>query len=93
MTHDVEIIDFKQLSDGQVAVLTRCCGDDSSRSWHTMASSVVLDDAARAASIGEHVRHVATLHETTTQALAKLPKIVGSKVSVSLPTGTNATTA
>jgi hypothetical protein len=70
LIHQVEFIDFKQLTDGQVAVLAQCCGENSTLSWHTMASTVAANDGAREASINEHVKHVANLHESTQQALA-----------------------
>lgn len=85
--HNVQITEFRQLADGLVAVAAVCCGQESTKSYHTMASSIVLDDAAYQASVGAHLQRVADLHETTQQALAKLPLLLGKShaVTVSIP--------
>jgi hypothetical protein len=37
MSHTIEIIDTKELSDEHVAYLFRCCGDPTTDSWHTIS--------------------------------------------------------
>ena len=81
-THSVSIIDHKQLSDGKLALLAECCGAESTRSWLTMASEVVVDDAQYQDSVNFHCQRVAHLHEATHQALAKAKATVGTKVAV-----------
>jgi hypothetical protein len=34
--HVATIVDKKRLSDGQIAVLVRCCNDPEQQSWHTL---------------------------------------------------------
>lgn len=61
--HQVEIIDFKQLNDGQIAVLAQCCNDPATNSWLTLAPVVASDDIKRRAFITLHCERVATLHD------------------------------
>lgn len=77
MTHNVQITEFRQVADGLISVAACCCGLQETKSWHTMASEIILDDAAYQASVNAHLQRVAQLHETTNQALAKLPSLVG----------------
>ena len=36
MEHTAKTIEFKQLSDGALAVRVRCCDDETTDSWHTV---------------------------------------------------------
>jgi len=81
-THSVSIIDHKQLSDGQLALLAECCGDPSTHSWLTCHAEVVVDDQQFQNSIAYHANRVATLHESMHQAIAKAKTTVGTTVSV-----------
>ena len=44
-THASKLIGRKKLTDGQFAVLIRCCGDQTTDSWHTLS---VTKDTAKA---------------------------------------------
>ena len=85
MTHQVTIVDSKQLADGLVAIQTCCCGDKKSLSWLSMSSEVAIDPVRRQDSINFHVNRVAQLHETTLQAFNFLPTLVGTASMVSFP--------
>jgi hypothetical protein len=81
-THSVSIIDHKQLSDGQLALLAECCGDPSTHSWLTCHAEVVVDDQRFQDSINFHLSRVANLHEAMHQAIAKAKATIGTKVTV-----------
>jgi hypothetical protein len=85
--HQVSLEEFRQLNDGQVAVRARCCGEKSTDSFLTMAASVVNDPTEREASIQAHCERIAVQHEAMNQALASLPKLVGTvkHINVSVP--------
>lgn len=68
MSHTTEIIEYRKVSNGQVAARIRCCGNASTDHWHTMAVSVASDPAARAASLGQQRDFVATQHDQAIQA-------------------------
>jgi hypothetical protein len=85
MTHAVQIIDSRQLSDGELALLAECCGQKSTHSWLTMAASVVTDDAQYQDSVNFHCQRVALQHESMLQALAKLTTILGTTTMVTFP--------
>jgi hypothetical protein len=85
LTHQVTVKDTKQLADGIVAIQTSCCGDPKSLSWLSMASEVAIDPTRRQSAIDFHVNRVATLHETTLQALTFLPTLIGTVNTVSFP--------
>ncbi len=80
--HQVEIIEHKQLSDGQLALKAECCGDPTTHSWLTMAAEVVVDEKQYQDSIDFHCQRVGLLHESMKQALAKAKATIGAKVSV-----------
>jgi hypothetical protein len=82
--HKITFVETKQLSDGQVAVATHCCGDPSTKSWLTMAAEVVIDPVRRQESIDFHANRVATLHESMQAALATLPNLIGTVRHVTL---------
>jgi hypothetical protein len=81
-THSVSIIDHRQLSDGQFALLAECCSDPKSHSWLTCAAEIVVDDRQYQDSITHHCQRVADLHESMQQALAKAKVTIGTRVSV-----------
>jgi hypothetical protein len=91
-THSVSIIDHKQLSDGQLALLAECCGDPSTHSWLTCHAEVVVDDQRFQDSINFHLSRVAGLHESMNQAIAKTKALVGRKVTVT-PSASSANNA
>jgi hypothetical protein len=86
--HQITFVDSKQLSDGELAVATHCCGDPSTKSWLTMAASVVIDPVQRQEAIGFHANRVATLHESMLQAKAAIPSLLGTSTVVTLPAPT-----
>ena len=86
MNHQVTLVDSKQLSDGQVAVATHCCGDPSTKSWFTMAAEVVIDPVQRQEALDFHANRVATLHQSMQAALATLPNLIGTVRHVTLST-------
>lgn len=91
-THTVHIIDHKQLSDGQLALLAECCSDPKTHSWLTCAAEIVVDDQQYQDSITHHCQRVADLHESMQQALAKAKVTVGTRVSVT-PSASSANAA
>lgn len=90
--HQVTFVDSKQLSDGQLAVATHCCGDPTTKSWLTMACEVVIDPVQRQEAIDFHANRVATLHESMLQAKAAIPSLIGTSTVVALPAPAPATT-
>lgn len=90
MNHTVELIEHRQLNDGQVAILARCCNDKSTDSFLTMAAEVVVDPNKRQEAINFHANRVATLHDSMLTALAALPSLMGSVTQVSVPGDTAA---
>ena len=81
-THTVHIIDHKQLSDGQLALLAECCSDPKTHSWLTCAAEVVIDDEQFQGAINHHCQRVGHLHEAMQQSVAKAKATIGTKVSV-----------
>jgi hypothetical protein len=84
-SHAVELLEYRKLSDGQFAVLGRCCGDDMHRSWHTMGSAVVVDADKMSNSISWFTDRIANQHEAAMQADAVLKTLVGTTVTIPLP--------
>src|ERR1700743_3784612 len=83
--HVVEILEYRKLSDGQFAVLGRCCGDDMHRSWHTMGSPVVIDADKMNSSINWFTDRIANQHEAPLQADVALQSLIGTTVTIALP--------
>jgi hypothetical protein len=83
--HQVEIIEHKQLSDGQLALLAECCNDKTTASWLTCTPEVVTDDAKYQDAINFHCQRVGLLHESMQQALIKAKSSIGTKVTVAVP--------
>lgn len=84
MSHKVEIIDHKEFPSGEHAVLARCCGSDVHKSWHTMAASVVCDEAKCRESLNWFFSRVASEHETALLAEDKLETVIGTSVELQL---------
>ena len=82
--HTVEITNHKQLSNGQLAVLGRCCGDDSTQSWHTMASAVVTDPTKLQDSLNWFHNRVATEHEAMIQSKVIVANLIGTSTKIDL---------
>lgn len=87
-SHTVEIVDYRQLSDGQFAVAIRCCGNKMHTSWHTMVAEVVNDSARMETSILEQFQRVAALHEAALKSHANLQKLVGTTIEIATATAT-----
>ena len=61
--HKAEVVEVKELSDGQVAYRVRCCREEMTDSWHTSA----VDAPNLYAELEAHKVRVATLHEAKIQ--------------------------
>ncbi len=59
MSHEVTVVEVKELSDELVSYRLRCCDDPLSDSWHTV--SVEIDD--HAPSLAERKAEIAARHE------------------------------
>jgi hypothetical protein len=84
MNHEVTIVDSRRLNDGQVAVAAICCGDESTKSWHTMAVTTAADPVICQQSISQHLNRIAGQHDEMLKALAHLPGLVGTKHKIDL---------
>jgi hypothetical protein len=82
--HTIELLNYKQLSNGQLAVLARCCGDDVQRSWHTIATEVIADDTKFQNSMNWFYQRVASEHQTSLQANGVIASMIGTKTKVDL---------
>jgi hypothetical protein len=80
--HSVKFEHYKQVSDGQLLVESRCCGDDSTRSQHIVDSSAAADPIICQATLKEHFQKVANQHETMQQCSATLPGLIGKEVKI-----------
>lgn len=63
MAHVIEIVESKTLSDGAIAVCVECCGDPTTRSWHTLYEVTALSDGEIDAAIEKHKSNVTARHE------------------------------
>jgi len=72
MEHVSKIIEKKKLSDGQIAVLIRCCEDVTTDSWHTLTltTDTAPDDVT--AWLVERKANVQTQHAASLAAAAVL---------------------
>jgi len=61
--HTATLEEVKQLSDGQIAFRSRCCGDPRSDSWHTHNVSDETTEEKLEAEIQAHCERVAGQHE------------------------------
>jgi hypothetical protein len=84
MNHEVTIVESRRLNDGQVAVAAICCGDELTKSWHTMAVSTAADAVICQQSIMQHLNRIAGQHDEMLKALSHLPGLVGTKHKIDL---------
>jgi hypothetical protein len=68
MPHTTQIVESRLLSNGQISVCIRCCGDKSTDHWHDMAVEVASDPEKRKASLDPQRQFVANQHEHATKA-------------------------
>ncbi len=80
MTHTTEIVAYKKLSNGQMAVVIRCCGDASAEWTHTMAAAVLADPAKRSASIDAARQLAVKAHQERMDAEAAAVELMGEQV-------------
>ncbi|HEV2378730.1 MAG TPA: hypothetical protein VG206_02925 [Terriglobia bacterium] len=80
-THEAQIMEVKQLSDGMVAFRARCCEDSSTDSWHTVntvrsaASGLqALVEVDYDAEVSGHLARVSSQHEATLAGMQALQK-------------------
>lgn len=76
MSHQTEIVQYKNLSDGQIAVLLRCCKKPITDHWHTMAVSVAADPQKLADSINAQFVTLEARHDDSLQAEKELDKLM-----------------
>lgn len=79
MPHSVEVVASKTLSDGAIAVCVECCGDSTTRSWHTIHAVNAMSEADLDAEITKHQERVSTQHEGRTKAENYLKKKIKTK--------------
>jgi len=79
MSHQTEVVGYKKLSNGQVSVCIRCCGQESTDSWHSMLVAVAGDPAKRQASIDEARTRVAEEHELAQKSEQAAIELMGEK--------------
>lgn len=81
MAHRTEIMEHKQIADGLFAIRVRCCGEEITDSWHTMAPAVINDPVQLAASVQWKHERVAELHQASQIAATQLHAMVGTSVT------------
>lgn len=74
--HTTEIIKYEKLSNGQFAVIIRCCGNAGTDHPHTLPVSQSAEE--RAKSIADQRALVAKQHEDSIQAEAHAMSLIGS---------------
>lgn len=82
--HTVSITDYKQLNNGQFAVGAICCGDESTKSFHTMLTPVFTDPTQLQQSLNWFYNRMATEHEAMIQSKVVAANLIGSKTTVDL---------
>lgn len=76
MAHTTEIVSYKKLSNGQFALLFRCCNNPSTDYWHT------LDNGAdRTASIADAHKRCADEHAKAVTASDDAIALMGQTVT------------
>jgi len=63
MEHKTKIVAKKKLADGQLAVLLRCCDDQTTDSWHTLHFNKNTKPADVDAWLADRHQHVQDGHE------------------------------
>jgi hypothetical protein len=84
LNHIVTIIETKQLSDGEFAILSECCSDQKSRSWGTMAAATCSDPAKLQSFVDYHHTRIANLHDLAIQSNAVLASVQGSTSTITV---------
>jgi hypothetical protein len=76
--HKTSIVAYRKLSNGQFAVLVRCCSDAGSDSWLTVAAEVAANPSRLKISLGGHHASVADLHDASQRAEENIKALVPS---------------
>ena len=76
MSHRTEIVEYKSLSDGEIAALLRCCKKPITDHWHTMAVSIAADSQKLADSISAQFVELEARHDDSLQAEKELGKLM-----------------
>lgn len=85
MNHTVQIIETKQLSDGEFAILSQCCGDSTTKSYGTLSAATCSDPAKLQAFIDYHHNRIANLHDLAIQGRSAVAGLIGSSFAVTVP--------
>ena len=80
MTHTTEIVGYKKLSNGQMNVVIRCCGDPSTDWNHTMAAEVLATPEKRSKSIDAARQLAVKAHQERVDAEAAAVSLMGESV-------------
>jgi hypothetical protein len=78
MKHKTETIEITHVTDTQLAVKIRCCGDDSTASVHTLEVGTDTDEQIKEWLDGRHA-HVQGLHEKRERTKAILASLKEAK--------------
>lgn len=76
MAHISKVVEWREVSNGQIAVKIRCCDDPSTDHWHTMASQVAADNGRLMSSLATAHSLVTDQHDKHTKAKENLKKLV-----------------
>lgn len=79
MQHTTTVIETKVLSDAAIAVLCRCCDDQTTDSWHTIYVTPSTTEAELDQEITAHVSRVHARHEARGKAEAFLRSKMAGK--------------
>jgi hypothetical protein len=85
MNHTVQIIETKQLSDGEFAILSQCCDDPTTKSYGTLSAATCSDPAKLQSFIDFHHNRIANLHDLAIQGRAAVAGLIGSSFAVTVP--------
>jgi hypothetical protein len=75
MSHNTEILEVSHVTDTQIAVKIRCCGDDSTASCHTIEVSTDHTDAQIQEWLDGRHAHVQELHNRREKAKATIERL------------------
>lgn len=81
MSHSTEVVRYEKKSNGQFAVIIRCCGNASTDHPHTMAAEVAADADKRVLSITGAREFCAKQHQAALDAEAALLEEMGKTES------------
>ncbi len=85
MNHTVQIIETKQLSDGEFAILSQCCDDPMTKSWGTMAAATCSDPTKYQSFVDYHHNRIAVLHNLALQSKVVLANLQGATYTITVP--------